>query len=639
MKSKLLHLMTVIAALGLGILTGWIARNIAVPGTPESIASMPPEALLPGSEAGSRTPAKLLPIRARFLADLSNALSELTRGRREEALLRLGDSIAVEDIPAVLELLSNRGEPELPVLIERLLRRWAQADPVRAMAYAQSLPASPQRSRYVRAVLLEWTTDAPVAAFEWARQLPESAEKNQLLSAVLELVAGQNPRQALEMIEALGAFPARLALQRSILLRWAESDPAAAANAATQMKGLGSKTLADLAARWAARNLTAALMWARGISSVQARDLAVRQVVQVWAETDPHSAAGFALSQPPGRLRENLLTDIIRHWGNTDVDAMIDWARAMPDGAIPNRILQGIFEQWARADPASAAGFEFPRGIRRDRILETIAHEWFRSDPGAALDWIKSLPPLELRGAAPPVFSMLLATNAQQASGFVLSLSDPRTRANLLIKLGSTWAGRDLSSAIAWMQELPEGFKAVAAASIGEAWVRNDLQSAAEFATTMPHVQSLVTEVARAWGPADPGKAIEWVQTLPEGNVQDEALREVLSAWTRRDPAATATYLTELPLETQEQMLVNVISVWANVDAKAAAEWVSQFPEGKARDESATRLAIYWGARDPVSTAAWLDAIGANPHSRKELFHMWSTQDKQAARGWFERNR
>ena len=121
-------------------------------------------------------------------AAIRSALAPGERGRREELLRRLAESIDGADIPAALKLLAHRREPEARHHLARgLWARWARLDSGAALASAQGLPPSSARCLALDAIVEGWTQKAPDAAAKWVSQLPAGPRQGRQF-------AGQMPK-------------------------------------------------------------------------------------------------------------------------------------------------------------------------------------------------------------------------------------------------------------------------------------------------------------------------------------------------------------------------------------------------------------------------------------------------------------
>lgn len=416
---------------------------------------------------------------------LTAAFQQLNGSRRRHALLAFGDTIPLSHIPQVMARVWQRSEAEIPCFTKLLLCRWAQADPAAALSWIQSLPAHGPRAEYVQIVLTEWAADAPVGALEWAKRLPEGRDQDQGLRVILSAVAERSPREALTLIDSLGFFPAKAEVLASILQRWAQTDPSAAARAVTgREKGLAPEVVADLARRWAAKDTKTALAWAETLGH-RIRSRAIEAVVSVWSEKDLSGAAAFAWSQAAGKSRDSMIDSVVGRWASVDAAAALAWANQLPEGQNRDRALQQVLERSARADPKAAATYALSISAtdRRDGTVSQVASEWYKADPDAAQTWMNSLPTATFGAAARGIFSQALSQDPKQAADFVASLSDAVTRNSLLGELAGGLARTDIVSAVDWLEQMPKGQPQVKALmGMVDLWARADPQAAAEFA-------------------------------------------------------------------------------------------------------------------------------------------------------------
>lgn len=636
--------------LRLAVLAGVFAVGLAVGGHWPARVQISPGA--PGADPGTLPPieavdsGKALVGLERFRAGLEACLKERNFFRRQDALAELGDDLAAADIPSALSLLQQRREPQIPSLIERLVRRWAQKDPAAAIAYLQSSPGLAPRAKLIQAALIEWATDAPTAALAWVSHVSDEHDRNSELAAVLDVIAEREPKRAFAAVDSIATGSIKGALQAMVLRRWSKLDPAEAAQMAAATAGLDDSLFRDLARQWASSNPQAAMTWSQSLPEPKVRDQAVESVVQAWAGLDPASAVKFVLSQTSGSRQNALLITVGKQWAARDAIGALDWATNLPAGAVRDGVLTGgVLDACVQIDPKLAANsaMQLARPEARNNALSHVLELWARSDIDAASSFVRTLPGGAQVEPARAVLSQLLGYGNAQAADFVMSLS-ASVQGPLIGTLASAWAAQNVTEALQWARQLPEGeSKLSALGAIGATWAKADPSGAADFAATLPQGQTkldLLGQVALQWRDNNLEPALHWAESQRDGDQRIAAISQLVAGWAGRSPAEAATYVADMqPGPTQNRAVGIVLSSWAGDDPQSVGTWVSQFPQGQLRDQSISTLTTLWGSKDPAAAASWLDSLGTaqvNTDTIKHLAQLWISEDKAAATTWIQ---
>jgi len=166
----------------------------------------------------------------------------------------------------------------------------------------------------------------------------------------------------------------------------------------------------------------------------------------------------------------------------------------LPDSAWKQTLLAEAAREIVAQNPAEAIAFgqRMNPGASRNDVLQTVAYDWMTHDPSSATAWIVSTNDSILR-------EQLLAVGAK-----AIAVTDP--------DMAAGW----LTSAVKSEDLLTE-----TARSVAEMWAARSPADAAKW------VAQLTTEKTRVagenvvlddWIGSDPGAAIAWAQTLPEGD-------------------------------------------------------------------------------------------------------------------------
>jgi len=235
----------------------------------------------------------------------------------EPAAIRISPTVSPETVRV-----SKRVDPDL--IIERM-REWeAETDP--------------DRQNEIQAELEAMVSDANTA--DIVRALPPELLKTPFGLEELKRWVRLDPKAAL----AWAMNETDDALRREVLVeasfQMAQADPAQAVALAERFDlGQGSgAVLENLAQQWADTDLPAAYSWALGQPAGEQRDELVGRVAFVWSRSEPAEAARLVAEQiPPGPVQTEAAMSVLHQWGQLDFAAANVWAEQFPENSIRER--------------------------------------------------------------------------------------------------------------------------------------------------------------------------------------------------------------------------------------------------------------------------------------------------------------
>ena len=229
---------------------------------------------------------------------------------------------------------SARGESTAPAA--RLsAESWTGGNPGKAAQRALRLPPGETRRLALLQVVRVWALQAPGTALAWARELPDPQERLRLLDAITlaleqrDLPEGVTEETAIHDLED--------AVHR---VAW---DPSQ------------QPLVENLAAKWAGRDLDAALAWVRSLPEDGVREALVHRVAIVQSKTNPGEAARLVVEQiPAGPKQTEAVISVVHQWALQDLAGALDWVNSFPGGILKERAaheLEGVvhFQQIAAA--------------------------------------------------------------------------------------------------------------------------------------------------------------------------------------------------------------------------------------------------------------------------------------------------
>ena len=200
-----------------------------------------------------------------------------------------------------------------------LVRRWAESDPAAAAAWTATL-TGPAYVEALEQVAIAWGDAELSAASDWVAGLPEDGAKRVAMISLGYEAARTNPLKAVAVACGIPATPERDELLAHAVSQWATSDSAAAFDWALQIpdSGLRERLLAAIAVATARNNgANAALIVATFLSPGDAQNRAAVAVAQRWSQVSAQSAAEWVGQFPHESLRADAVREINRALGSS----------------------------------------------------------------------------------------------------------------------------------------------------------------------------------------------------------------------------------------------------------------------------------------------------------------------------------
>ena len=207
----------------------------------------------------------------------------------------------------------------------------AARDFPRVLALSEDYPIGVERDNFVQGIAQTWAREGgdPHGAARWALGIGDEALRNQVLTGV-----------AIEFAQAAPAEAAALVMS----------------------------------------NFTPGV----------ARDSAVATVTMRWATTDPAAAAAWAVEQTGENGRDALVRATLTHWVESDPAAAWQWVATIPAGPVQETAIGHYVTAWADHDPAAALNWAVGNG--RDAALAPVVQRWLSAQPQQARAWVAAAP-------------------------------------------------------------------------------------------------------------------------------------------------------------------------------------------------------------------------------------------------------
>jgi hypothetical protein len=263
---------------------------------------------------------------------------------RGQILSRMVALVAIDSIPVAVEPLLSLSTPNTQELRDRLVRRWAEAEPARAAAWAAGLADGESRSAVLKQVAIAWAnSDLAPAAF-WVRSLPDDSAAADASLALAYEAARTDPATALETAGRLLPSPERDAALVFAVSQWAATDFASARDWVSGMptSDLRQGLFAAIATAASHENgQAAAELAATQLQPGSEQDRAVVTIVQRWAQSSPQAAAAWVEQFPEEALRTTAVEDLAAIWTAQDPQTAAHWIAALPEGSFRDAAIRG----------------------------------------------------------------------------------------------------------------------------------------------------------------------------------------------------------------------------------------------------------------------------------------------------------
>ena len=224
--------------------------------------------------------------------------------------------------------------------------------------------------------------------------------------------------------------------------------------------------------------------------------------------------------------------------------------------------------------------------------------------------------------------SQWVAFEPQAAAAWLMELGSGEKQSHALLGLAQSWGKVDIAGARQWAAGLPVGdLRDLAAGELVKIYMPTDPAAAAEIAQWIGAAEVLLDvaeDIVDDWAEEDPEAVWRWVQALPEGPKREAGLALMVRAISSEAPAEAAALLAEIKNKDRDFLLeaaAEIMSHWTRQDPAAAVQWMLGLPAGHVRDgavykyvaqfpDAQRSIAIWWAQSikdEEVRTAALSD--------------------------------
>lgn len=345
-------------------------------------------------------------------ASFDEAFSETDPLQRAYLISRLLQDLGPDDLPELLQALSERRMGIVPEEVRLVMLAWARFDAQGAYDWARQGPANWRPTLTDQAIyawayhdgpgalrVLEETEDPEVkvrlrsavvegwmrsddkeGVTEYVANFPDIKRRGRLFFLLAgEIIMDKGKEGAMRWVEALpDAAPngVKLGLFHHVGMMVATEDPVSAAEwfSANRTKSFTEGALSGIARRWVQHNdRPSAMEWLLAMNTEGLREgersAAIADAFRSWMQIDPEAAQAWLLPQLPNLELDPAILEAAKRLMPTDPDRALEWALRLKDGPERHTQLVRAGKHWRDKDPEAFAAWlqenELPEEIRQ----------------------------------------------------------------------------------------------------------------------------------------------------------------------------------------------------------------------------------------------------------------------------------
>lgn len=265
-----------------------------------------------------------------------------------------------------------------------------------------------------------------------------------------------------------------------------------------------------------------------------------------------------------------------------------------------------LLQKWTKLDPKSAMAYTQKIEDRGAKYMgmNTVLQTWTRANPQEAVAWAQT------SGNAP-----------SGEDGGPDGKSGNWQMTAVLDQLAKTDLGQALELALKEPVSMARG--RTIETLVKQLLSQRGEDAARETALAIPDDSmrsAMIRQLTERAAKNDPGKAMEWVATLPAGPAKTSAVAEAVSEWARKDATAAATYMATLPVGTEtDEPRARFARAIVRTDPTSAIAWSNTISDPKARTESLGDVVGSWMRSDAPAAKQWVASSPLPDETKKEI--------------------
>lgn len=144
--------------------------------------------------------------------------------------------------------------------------------------------------------------------------------------------------------------------------------------------------------------------------------------------------------------------------------------------------------------------------------------------------------------------------------------------------------------------------------------------------------------IARQWGMSRSEELIRWADSLADPNDSRKMKEFVCYRVAEQDPVRALQLARSVGFENDSVQISELVTQWAASDGRTARNWVLAMPEGELKEKLLSQVLVEYAQMEPVDAARIVATQMKNgPHRAAAVLtvvHAWGKRDLPAAQGW-----
>ena len=324
-------------------------------------------------------------------------------------------------------------------------------------------------------------------------------------------------------------------------------------------------------------------------------------LITEWAKKDSVAARDYLFANIKDRHERDHLLGLVFQTSSAAPEESLPWIKKnIPDRDRANQLVASVYAGMAAEDPVAAMAMidRNSSGHEQAAAREAVIGEWAARDIKGAFSWIQTQ---DYSGELYSNYSSLMYSYVEQdpaeASKIITSMTTGDLKTNLAEHYTRELAESDPRQALAWANELKDP----------EARERSLAQSISIL------------------GMEQPDEALALVASQQNPRFRDRLGMELADHLARTKPDTLPTRLEQFPPEQQPMIVTNLAQSWAMADLPAAREWIATMPEGELRNQAALASSEMLAHRSPAAAFS-LATLHSDPEIGPNLVRSVSEQ-------------
>lgn len=185
----------------------------------------------------------------------------------------------------------------------------------------------------------------------------------------------------------------------------------------------------------------------------------------------------------------------------------------------------------------------------------------------------------------------------------------------------SKWTPETMNHAVGLLRDADE-FSAPDAYRIAEVWARSDPHTAFEWAAGLEEDLRIGASEAAlgAWFANEPGKAVEYVDSLPDSEFRRYAVERVARDWLKNSPESAAKWINQMPRGIDRDIGKREIAeTFRQRNPRRSFLNANAIDHPVMRDEALERVFGLWFRKNPTEAAEYLNDANIPPQRKADL--------------------